>query len=107
MGRQRDLQFVLGAGRLGFTHESSKPIVSRTHWPGRLLVLVNPWMRGSDVEQVQKSLVDRGFAVDVDGIYGPQTRDAVINFQKKFGLEVDGVVGPLTWTALFADRTAM
>jgi peptidoglycan hydrolase-like protein with peptidoglycan-binding domain len=36
----------------------------------------------------------------VDGIFGPLTRNAVIDFQYAWGLPVDGIVGPQTWGAL-------
>lgn len=36
----------------------------------------------------------------VDGIFGAQTENAVIEFQRIFGLEPDGVVGRATWYAL-------
>ncbi len=32
-----------------------------------------------------------------DGIFGPKTEAAVIEFQKIFGLTPDGIVGPATW----------
>lgn len=35
-----------------------------------------------------------------DGVFGPQTKEAVIKFQKSKGLTPDGVVGPSTWRAL-------
>ena len=36
----------------------------------------------------------------VDGIFGPNTRAAVKDYQKANHLEVDGIVGPHTWRAL-------
>ncbi|MGI6168996.1 MAG: peptidoglycan-binding protein [Christensenellales bacterium] len=39
-------------------------------------------------------------AVGVDGIFGPKTRHAVVEFQKEQGLSRDGIVGPRTWAAL-------
>ena len=38
--------------------------------------------------------------LEVDGDWGPRTRDAVIAFQKFAGLATDGIVGPLTKAAL-------
>jgi len=37
---------------------------------------------------------------DIDGIFGGDTRAAVIEFQEENDLEADGIVGPLTWEAL-------
>lgn len=38
--------------------------------------------------------------IAVDGIYGPQTRAATIDFQRQSGIAVDGVVGPQTRRAM-------
>ena len=38
----------------------------------------------------------RAMPLQVDGDFGPATREAVIEFQDRSGLERDGIVGPLT-----------
>ena len=56
--------------------------------------------QGSDVTELQKLLNQNGYKLDVDGIFGDQTRDAVQQYQQKNGLDVDGIVGNNTWGAL-------
>lgn len=38
--------------------------------------------------------------IEITGFFGPETRDAVIEIQKKFNIIVDGVVGIQTWSVL-------
>lgn len=38
--------------------------------------------------------------VNVDGIFGQQTFDAVLTFQNQYGLTIDGIVGRDTWNML-------
>ena len=52
------------------------------------------------VFQLQQCLSKLGFDITVDGIFGPGTEAAVIQFQKDNELESDGIVGPATWEAL-------
>jgi peptidoglycan hydrolase-like protein with peptidoglycan-binding domain len=54
------------------------------------------------VEYLQESLTKNRNPVDIDGIFGPDTQQAVINFQTKKGITVDGIVGPQTWNQLKA-----
>ncbi|MBQ7338393.1 MAG: peptidoglycan-binding protein [Clostridia bacterium] len=42
-----------------------------------------------------------GITVDVDGVFGESTEQAVRNFQRFMGLPVDGVVGEQTWYTLY------
>jgi putative peptidoglycan binding protein len=53
---------------------------------------------GSLVKQVQRYL-----EIDADGMFGPQTEEAVMFFQGRNGLDVDGVIGAATWAALEAN----
>ncbi|MBI5868179.1 MAG: peptidoglycan-binding protein [candidate division Zixibacteria bacterium] len=43
------------------------------------------------------------YAVRLDGLFGRNTEDAVMRFQRAHGLVDDGVVGPVTWAALLGD----
>ncbi|MBS4917996.1 MAG: spore cortex-lytic enzyme [Clostridiales bacterium] len=57
--------------------------------------------RSEEVRQIQTKLKQWGYYFgNVDGIYGTQTQDAVIKFQKKNGLRVDGIAGPETLAAI-------
>ncbi len=57
--------------------------------------------RGPDVKLLQSLLRRIGYNPGpVDGIFGSQTRQAVIAFQRDNGLVPDGVVGPATWGIL-------
>lgn len=67
----------------------------------RMLYLRSPMTRGDDVTDLQQRLGSLGFdAGYVDGIFGPDTEQAVRNFQANQGVTPDGVVGPDTVAAL-------
>jgi murein L,D-transpeptidase YcbB/YkuD len=53
--------------------------------------------RADDVKWLQRSLNTLlGTHLTVDGVYGPNTKEAVGDFQAANGLQVDGVAGPIT-----------
>lgn len=53
--------------------------------------------RGEEVRKIQKKLRELGYYNgSVDGIYGAQTKKAVIAFQKNCGITADGIAGPKT-----------
>lgn len=61
----------------------------------RLIYLQSPMLRGDDVAELQRRLGSLGFdAGRVDGIFGPDTRDALEAFQRNVGLNCDGICGP-------------
>jgi len=53
--------------------------------------------RGDEVRRIQTKLKQLGYYDGaVDGIFGTQTKKAVIRFQKSCGLTADGIAGPKT-----------
>ncbi len=52
------------------------------------------------VAALQEMLRAVKYDIAVDGLFGPQTDDAVRMFQEYAGLVVDGIVGPKTWQKL-------
>ncbi len=57
--------------------------------------------RGEEVRKIQQKLKNWGYySGEVDGIFGSQTRAAVVYFQKKNGLTADGIAGPATLAAM-------
>jgi peptidoglycan hydrolase-like protein with peptidoglycan-binding domain len=56
---------------------------------------------GDAVRRLQRALRRTpNLSVQIDGVFGPQTKAAVEEFQKEANLAVDGIVGPHTWAAL-------
>ena len=56
--------------------------------------------KGDSVKALQTALNSAGYNLDVDGIFGKNTLNAVKSYQKANGLTVDGIVGNNTWGAL-------
>ncbi|MGI9018888.1 MAG: peptidoglycan-binding protein [Euzebya sp.] len=89
---------------------ASQPTQAATgvSFPGRVLRLEAPLMRGDDVRAWQERMRDRGWRgedgrpLEVDGWFGQDSWRAVRLFQEEKGLRIDGVVGRVTWDAAFA-----
>ena len=62
-------------------------------YPGQL---IKQGSRGKDVERIQRAV-----GVNPDGIFGPNTKSAVVAYQKRHGLAADGIVGSATWSMMF------
>lgn len=61
--------------------------------------------RGETVRNVQSSLNNLGYSANPDGIFGPETDEAVRDFQEDNALAVDGMAGPATMEALSLTET--
>ena len=67
----------------------------------RLLYFRQPLVRGDDVADLQRRLNTLGFdARRVDGLFGPETHRALVEFQRSAGLVPDGICGPDAVAAL-------
>ncbi|MFD1738395.1 peptidoglycan-binding protein [Bacillus salitolerans] len=61
--------------------------------------------KGEQVRQLQEKLKKLGYySYSSDGIFGPLTKEAVRNYQKKYNLQVDGIAGPETLKHLFMNQ---
>ncbi len=51
---------------------------------------------GADVLQLEEALIALGYdangALDADGVYTPETTQAILDFQENTGLEIDGII---------------
>ena len=80
-------------------------VVGPQTWPA-VIVQVQQGSTGDAVRGVQEEFQFRNLSGDpsvglqIDGIFGALTDDAVRGFQQALGVAVDGIVGPLTWRAL-------
>ncbi len=53
------------------------------------------------VKEVQRLLkADGYYAGSVDGIFGPQTKTAIMRYQASIPVSQDGIIGPNTWVSL-------
>ncbi len=78
-----------------FDDGETEIVVKEYSEPERLL---KKGCTGDDVMWLQQKLVDKGYSLEVDGIFGAITEKYVLDFQKKYF--VDGLVGTLTIDAL-------
>lgn len=56
--------------------------------------------KSPSVETMQNLLADVGYELDIDGIFGDETKEVLADFQKKYNLDVDSICGCQTWKAL-------
>jgi peptidoglycan hydrolase-like protein with peptidoglycan-binding domain len=81
---------------------ASLPPAKPTDFPGFFFVWPKqPAISGEAVLLWQRKLVELGYTLDADGVYGPESKSACIAFQRDHGLSADGIVGRKTWAATF------
>ena len=68
-------------------------------WPVLRQGANSGWPRAT-IRSLQYLLVARGATLPVDGVFGHQTKLAVVAFQRARHLTADGVAGAATWRAL-------
>lgn len=89
-----------------FRSFKDKPHYERTGWKklakpeNKMYRLEHNYMKGTFVKSIQEALVDRGYKITVDGVFGPATDAAVRDWQRRNQLKIDGVAGPKTIKSL-------
>lgn len=69
--------------------------------PAEYYPLLKVGSKGEYVLSWQKFLNESGYICGLeDGIFGKNTKIAVMEFQKACGLKPDGIIGPKTWNAV-------
>jgi N-acetylmuramoyl-L-alanine amidase len=92
-------QQARGLHASGVCDEQSWLAIIEAGWKlgDRLLVLTAPQLRGDDVEDLQRALNHVGFDCGrSDGILGPATIRALVDFQHNCGIDADGICGRKT-----------
>lgn len=81
----------------GMPYPTTTPAPSHPAYPQRVL------KRGRAVDMSvriwQDKMALRGWRIEVDGVFGPQTHDVVLRFQREKGLNVTGTINGQTWDA--------
>jgi len=77
------------------------------YYKGKIDATLAAFAGGADVHQVSDiAAIQTKLGIPADGVWGPQTHDAVIAYQRAHGLTPDGIVGPMTREALHLGRIA-
>jgi peptidoglycan hydrolase-like protein with peptidoglycan-binding domain len=88
-------------GRVAESNEIKEAVVSIPELPCTLSLEMNGCLM--EILAVQLRLQQLGYTQigAADGIFGPMTEQAVLDFQTDNELAADGIVGPITWEYLF------
>ena len=78
-----------------------------THWSENFILPLVKCDSGKGVKLAQGVLKAAGYAVQVDGYFGPGTAKAVYAFQKKQNIKQTGMIDLPTWQTLFPSNTGL
>jgi GH25 family lysozyme M1 (1,4-beta-N-acetylmuramidase) len=84
-------------------YAGSQPAPPVPDWTEKLvkeLPALQQGTTGEDVRTLQACLYARRQVIQVDGVFGPQTKSILMRFQSSRGLASDGIAGPETWPRL-------
>jgi surface antigen len=70
----------------------------------RTLRVKTSLLRGDDVRAWQQKLHDRGWTIEVDGVYGTESAGVCSAYQRAIGLKPTGVVDAETWVQTWTWR---
>ncbi|WP_209122646.1 peptidoglycan-binding protein [Alkalihalobacillus sp. BA299] len=82
--------------------EPTKTLTKMSELSTELTIRVDD--KGKAVTMIQEKLAILGYYNHIDGIYGPQTKAAIMHYQSAHHLHVDGVAGPETIGHLTSDK---
>lgn len=97
-----DVTCAENLGRLGMTTVTAQKVapVCDPADPANATGSNHPADSGTRVAALQIALVNQGYVLPVDSLYGPLTEAAVVDFQEGAGIIVDGIAGPQTQSTL-------
>jgi N-acetylmuramoyl-L-alanine amidase len=75
-------------------------IAGETTWKAINLILAKRIIRANHAGGPVVKYLQSRLGVDADGVYGPQTEEAIKKFQRQNGLLGDAILGPFSWQKL-------
>lgn len=73
--------------------------------PSPTTILIRTGNAGEHVKKIQLRLLELGFYTgNLDGQFGPETKNAIIWFQQQHNINSDGIIGPESYNTLFSDK---
>jgi hypothetical protein len=98
---QRAYLYVGAGGGTAPVPAVNVPPAGSPAYPGHELRFA-PHTQDAAVKTWQARMKIRGWDIDVDGFFGPVTRNVIRKFQDEKHLGTDGILGPKTWNAAWS-----